>query len=459
MDDKFVVKGRIVDEDNQHVTGLIVKTYDKEGKLLSAAYTDDDGLVTLDNDGAPNNMKVVRNSKVLIIKDLTESELVPGGVFDWGTITICKNPPAEWHITGTVKDQMSGNPIEGLLVIVQDVDTSLSGGPFYDPLGEDVTDINGKFNVWFNNAIFEREVTWIGEVYPDVKIVIKNDSGNLLYESVIDKNVNGLSHICPKYCKHKGKEYLIEIDYITSLINMVGPVDVVDINTSGRARYAGIDDRPFGANTTIGGRIWGTKVDKWKLLFAEGFVDSADSRFSGFGPSSALPSGFSLIAEGTDKIWDGPIFKWNTTGLNETHTIILMVWDQNGDEYHDTQLIFLDNTAISPSALISSPAPGSTINKEDGSIVEISGTASDEFFYRFDLHWVGPTQTELTTSNILYPAAGNHVPVMAGKLGEWNIGSIPAGAYCLRLHVCDRTILNDGHDVHNDWTWNTLIIS
>ena len=159
-----------------------------------------------------------------------------------------------------------------------------------------------------------REATWVGEQRPDVLVKVKNPKGVVIHETAVDQNVTGSPHICKGYCPHKGKEYVLEIDYVTVAINIVGPVDVVNINASGHALYNGIDDRPFGGNTTIGGRVWGAKVDKWKLYYAKGVVDSGDSRFTGLGPSSANPAGFNPVAVGTNKVWDGPIHKWNTSG-------------------------------------------------------------------------------------------------------------------------------------------------
>jgi hypothetical protein len=168
-----------------------------------------------------------------------------------------------------------------------------------------------------------------------------------------------------------------------------------------------------------------------------------------------------MVAGGTDLVWDGPIHRWDTTGLEETYTVILVVWDDAGNEYHDTQVLFLHNTAITPPALISSPAAGSTLSKGEGGMVEIQGTASDDYFLNFALRWAGPTQTELTHAGITYPVAGNHTPVVGAKLGEWDISSLPVGPYFLRLAVHDRAILNDDgiHHKHHDYTWNTLNIT
>ena len=91
--------------------------------------------------------------------------------------------------------------------------------------------------------------------------------------------------------------------------------------------------------------------------------------------------------------------------------------------------------------------------------MEIQGTASDDYFPAYALHWAGPTQTELTHSGMTYPAAGNYTPVMNSDLGEWDITSYPIGPYFVRLVVHDKTILNDGGDTRSDYTWNTLMIT
>jgi hypothetical protein len=260
---------------------------------------------------------------------------------------------------------------------------------------------------------------------------------------------------------HKGKEYVIEIDYVTVAINTVAFVDVVNINSTGRATsHAGITDRPFAGYTTIGGRIWGAKVDQWKMYYALGFVDSSDARFSGLGPSSADPTGFTMLAQGTNKVWDGPIHKWTTGNLEGTHTAILVVWDQDGNEYHDTQVLFFHNTAITPPAQITSPAPGNTVSKAAGSTVNIQGNASDDYFWQYALLWAGPTQTELTPANITLSSAGpSQIPVVAGKLGDWDVSKLPEGPYLLRLEVHDRAIRDDDAWTNNDWTWNVFTIT
>jgi hypothetical protein len=458
MEEGYSFKGKIIDSKGKPVAGLKVKAYDENGVFLAGAPTDKKGVMDFECGSVPKQIKLVKDNKTIAVRAITDAIIVDK-VIDWGDLVICLIPPDEWHIKGIVKDRMSGDPLQGLTVEVWDVDTSTSGGPYYDPLGTDVTDAAGEFEVWFDRSIFEREATWTGEFLPDVLIKVKNALGVIIHETAVDQNVLGVPHDCPPYCAHKGKEYVLEIDYVTVAINMVGPVDIANINSSGRATYGGVSDRPFGGHTTISGRIWGAKADKWKFYYAQGFVDSADARFTGLGPSDPDPTGFTKVAEGTNKVWDGPIHKWNTAGLEGTYTAILIVWDMNGNEYHDTQILSMHNTAITPPAQISSPAPGGTLSKGAASTVEIQGTASDDFFRNFSLHWVGPTQTELTTSGIAYPAAGNHTAVVSGKLGDWSIGSLPAGPYCVRLSVHDRTILNDGGDVRSDWTWNTVTIT
>lgn len=457
--EKFRLKGKVVDRSGQAVPDMDVKAYDDKGVFIAGATTNKNGMIDFECGSVPKGIKLIRDNRIIDIKDVTAIGIV-GGVIDWGDWVIFITPPAEWHIKGIVKDKMSGDPLQGLTVEVWDVDTSVSGGPYYDPLGEDVADAAGEFNVWFDGSIFEREATWTGEQYPDVLIKVKNSQGVVIHETEVDRNVLGSPHGSDeRYYTHKGKEYIIEIDYVTVAINMVGPVDVVDINSSGRASHGGINDRPFGGNTTISGRIWGAKVDKWKLYYAQGFVDSNDARISGLGPNSPAPSGFNMVAEGTNKVWDGPIHKWNTSGLEDTHTAILVVWDQDGNEYHDTQVLFLHNTAITPPAQISNPAPGSSLSKGADGAVEIQGTASDDYFLNYSLHWAGPTQTELTGSGFSYPAAGNNTPVVNGILGEWDISNQPEGPYVVRLTVHDRTILNDGVNTRGDWTWNTVTIT
>lgn len=463
MEKEYKIKGRILGKDEKPAENVKVKAYDKKGRFIASGFTDKEGNIDFECGNEPKHIKMVVKGKILAEKEIG---LFPGATADMGIMRICSTPPADWHIKGIVKDKMSGDPLQGLTVEAFDDD-----GTYRDYLGEDITDAAGEFNVWFDEEAFERadddEHFW-RPGWPDVYLKVKNTQGVVIHETEIDWNVIGTPHDCPPYCRHKGKEYTLEIDYITAMINQVGPVPTTDINSSGLASYNGISDRPFGGNTTIGGRIWGAKVDKWKLFYESGVVDSNDSRITGLGPNDSAPTGFTQIAEGTDtdKVWDGPIETWATGSLEGLHTVILIVWDDNGNEYHDTQIVHLHNQAITPAAQISSPAPGSTLNKADGTTISVQGTAADgtspdyDYFHSYELLWAGCSQTELTGAGVTYPAAGNNTPVVSGDLGTWDISGLENGPYVLRLAVDDRTILNDDGIVykHHDWTWNTVNI-
>ncbi len=313
-------------------------------------------------------------------------------------------------------------------------------------MGEDLTDAAGEFNVWFDSSAVELEKS----SDPDVYVLVKNSQNVVIHETDVDSDITGSPHGCPRYFPHKGAEYEIEVDYVTVLLNSVGPVDAASIDGSGYASWDGISDRPFGGITSIGGRIWGAKVDHWKLYYAEGFLDSSDLDLDDL-------DDLHEIARGDNKVWDGLIHRWHTGDLEGHYTAVLVVWDEDDNAYHDTQFLFLHNTAITPPAEISSPPAGSTLSK--GATAEIEGTAWDDYFLMYLLYWVGPTQTELTSSGIEYPPAGNDTAIVDGKLGEWSVSSLPEGPYCLRLTVVDRTIFNDGFYNRKDWTWNTLTLT
>ena len=453
MAGEFTIKGTFLEEAGKPFKNLSVKAYNEKGELITSSSTDKDGKVSFVCNVAPASVKMVYNGKTLAIKDLRD---FVGPMVDLKDFILCLIPSANWHIKGTVKDKMSGGPISGVTVEVFDED---QGPPVTrDYLGEDITNATGKFDIWFNTEDFAGNYpSGSPESYPDIFLRVKNNIGVVIHETEIDMNVTGMPHKCI-YCSHRGKSYTLEIDYVTDVINKVGPVSTSDIDASGFAtQYASVNDRPFGGNVTISGRIWGAKVDKWRLSYSAGFVDSADPRFSGLGPSSSDP--FSTIDSGASKVWDGPIKTWNTSGLNGTYTIILVVWDTDGNEYHDTQIVFLHNTAISPPAQITTPVSGSTISKANGTNVQIQGTASDDYFYYYYLYWAGCSQTELTNIGITYPPAGNQTPVVAGNLGTWDISGLSNGPYVLRHEVHDRTIVNDGASVISDWTWHTVTIT
>jgi len=461
---KLRIKGEVRQRNGSNgkkVKGVVAKAYDKQGALLASAKVRNNAFdLSVTGKATPRKLKLAKNGRIV---DTVSIGRIKDGLIDLGVIELFIIAPADWHIGGVVRDKATGNPLPGLTVEVLDVDQSGGTGPYYDPLGEDITDAAGTFNVWFDTSVFDREATWFGESYPDVIIKVRNSDGVIIHEMPVDQNVVGTPHDCAPYTAHKGKHYELDIDWVTAGINRIGPVSVADIDASGFATHgmlngAPFDTRPFGGNTTVSGIIWGSKVKKWKLFCAAGFVDSADPRIMGLGPNSATPTGFTKLAEGTNKVWDGPIHKWNTVGLEGTMTAILVVWDEADNPYCDTQLVFLHNTAITPAAAISAPTPGSTVSKAAGPLA-IEGTASDDHFRSYQLHWVGPTQTELTTSKMAYTPAGRFSPVVAGPLGSLNVSTLPLGPYCLRLSVHDRTVLNDDGDVRSDWTWNTITLT
>ncbi len=443
----FCVKGRIVDAEGRPIAGISVKAYGKRGGFLAGARTNKDGRVEFESGARPEIVKLISKGTTVGEMDFPYAD----GSLDFGEYELSIEAPAEWHIKGRVKDAMSGDPLQSLTVEVWDRDPHAPD----DPLGEDLTDAAGEFNVWFNSSAIEAEPG----PNPDVYIQVKNSQNVVIHETAVDWNIPGTPHDCSPYTAHQGKEYDIEVDYVTVLLNKVGPVATADIESSGRAPYDGISERPFGGTTSIEGRIWGAKVDQWGLYVAEGFVDSNAPCFTDLEPLDE-PAGLDLIANGTDQVWDGLIHTWDTGDLEAAHTLILVVWDEDGNEYHDTQIVFLHNTAITPPAEISAPAAGSTLSKGAGTTVEVEGTASDDYFLKYHLYWAGgPTQTELTTAGIAYPLAGNETEVLGDKLGEWDVSSLAEGPYFVRLTVVDRTIYNDGAYNRKDWTWNTVLLT
>ena len=447
---KYRVKG-IAHEIDKPREGIEIKLYDEKSVFITSGITDKKGKFDITSDIMPKYYKATYEGAIISTADILLSAL---GVADLGVVVLCLIPPEEWHIKGVVRDKMSGEPLNGLIIEAWDIDI---GSPvtYHDPLGEDVTDNAGEFNIWFDASIFQRTATTFNEYYPDIYLKVKIPPDLLIHQTPVDYNVLGTPHDCGIYCIHKGVEYLLDIDYVTAVINKLGPVSTTDIDSMGKATHQGIIDRPFGGNITIYGRIWGSKVVKWRLSYGAGLVDSDDSRFSGLGPSD--PDPFTTIADGTSLVWDGPIYTWSTDAEGP-QTIILVVWDNQGNEFHDTQLVFLHNAAITPPSQIILPASGDTINKTTSPMMQIQGTASDDYFHSYGLLWAGCSQTELTGANITYPTAGNTTPVVNGLLGTLDIGTFEDGPYVIRLSVHDRTILNDGATTRSDWTWHTITI-
>lgn len=457
MDKEYKIEGRILRTDKKPYEGLKVKVYDENGVFLASALTDKNGKVDIGCGIQPKYFKVVHNGMVLYEADFG----VAGNVIDVGDMIppLYLTPPGDWHIKGIVKDRMSGDPLQGLTVEAWDLDKGTTA-TYNDPLGEDITDAAGEFNIWFDSTVFERDALGnFGEKKPDVYFIVKNAQGVEFLKTKVDENVTGVPHDCSPYWTHKGKEYLLEVDYVTAVINKIGPVQTADIDTKGLASFGKIDERPFGGGVTISGRVWGGKVDSWKLYYVPGSVDSTDTRIAGLGPTDANPPEFKKIADGTNSVWDGPIDKWETADLEGLHTIILVVWDDKGNEFHDTQIVYLHNAAINPPAHISFPAPGSTANRAtDGQSIEIQGTANDDHFYSYALNWAGCDHTGLNSDWIIYPPSGNKTPVVNGHLGTWDISQLKDGPYFLRLSVHDKTIVDDGARQTDGYTWNTLNI-
>lgn len=469
MDDKFRIKGVVYNTKHQPAVDIHVKAYDKNGVFIADARTDDKGFVDFESASRPTTIKFISQSRVIASRDITNIA-IGDNVIDIGQLPpLCVAVLNGWHITGIVRDKMSGDPLPGLRVEVWDEDTSNSAGPFYDPLWKGspiITNDDGRFNTWFNTSDFIRGD--LSTERPDIVVKIFDSKGVLLFQMPVDQDVSGSPHVCYPFCPHKGKEYIIDIDYVTVAVNKVGPIDVANINSSGRAISFGtsplgnpILDRPFGGRTTISGRVWGAKVKKWKLYDISGFIDSDDARFNGLKSTSVDPNGFKKLAEGTNKIWDGPIYGWNTRdAMDGVHTVILVVWDQNENEYHKTQLVFVHNTSITPPVQITSPAPGSEISKKaTKNVVDIIGTADDDFFQYYYVHWAGPAQTEITADKLDFKTAGDiEKPKNNALTAKWDINDLPVGPYMVRLETHDKTIVDDGSDWINDWTWSLITI-
>ena len=120
-----------------------MKAYDENGLFLAGAPTNKKGMIDFECGSVPKQIKLVRDNKIIGMHVVADAAII-GSAIDLGDLFICVFPPAEWHIKGIVKDRMSGDPLPGLTVEVWDVDTSTSGGPYYDPLGTDLVSRSRK---------------------------------------------------------------------------------------------------------------------------------------------------------------------------------------------------------------------------------------------------------------------------------------------------------------------------
>lgn len=458
--DKYKLETRILGKDGTPLEGLEIKAFDEKGLFLKSNFTEKGGIIKLECENKPKFITVIDKGKTLSVTELNYNDFNLSKNTDIikppDIILICFPPPARWHIMGVVKDRTSGDLLPGLRVEASDID--FAGTQVLEQaLGSAVTDASGQFDIWFDTSKFEWTPPNAIEQYPDIILRVKN-ANVILHESKIYWNEMGThkSRQCGWLCAHYGPNaYILEIDYITAAVNKIGPVPIDDINSFGLGNYGGINDRPFGGVVTVSGRIWGSKANKWRLSYAPGVVDSNDPRFNQIDPNLQDP--FTTIAEGTNKIWDGPIKIWQTGNLQGLTTLILVVWDDQGNEFHDTQILFLNNKNISPQANINSPISGSKLIKATGTDIDIIGTASDDYILSYELLWAGCGQTELTSSGVT-PAVGKYISVENGKLGTWNIAQLVSGPYVIRLGVYSKTIYNDGANSIADWTWNTVDI-
>ena len=134
----------------------------------------------------------------------------------------------------------------------------------------------------------------------------------------------------------------------------------------------------------------------------------------------AGPSGASVDAAGK-VTWPSP--------TNGNTTFTLTVTDST--QLTDTQVFTVGagGTGAFPTALLIAPPEGSLVN----SVVDVTGTATDEAFAGYELELCGGTGC--------IPVERGLAPVVSGKLGELDPAALPDGKHQLRLTVKDA----EGH--------------
>jgi hypothetical protein len=144
----------------------------------------------------------------------------------------------------------------------------------------------------------------------------------------------------------------------------------------------------------------------------------------------------------TEPVETDPLAVWQTANLADgSYTIRVITTDVCGNNATPTQRqIIVDNTP--PTAVIDSPLQCAFVEGQ----VQITGTAADNNFDRYTLHYIGGAAE--TWTDILNVAATE--PIVNGALGIWNTTQLPYCSYVIRLRVVSDAITSSGEHVVAD---------
>ena len=100
----------------------------------------------------------------------------------------------------------------------------------------------------------------------------------------------------------------------------------------------------------------------------------------------------------------------------------------------DSKVCELIADSIPPTAIISAPANGGTVDAHATPTLSIMGTANDPAFSHYVIEW-----RDEAYPGLWWPLCNENVPVVDGQLATWDFAGISSGAYTLRLTVYDDT--------------------
>lgn len=234
---QVLIRGRVLDQNQQPLADLTVALADQKGKWLRAygyTCTDKQGFFSLSFDAPALSADGTAALAYLLVTDKTQKRLyldttalpLAAGQMAYREITlkdVCRPTPPEgeedvilnpdeWKVVGRVRDA-KGRPAAKLTVDVYDKDLL-----FDDRLGTATTDDKGEFVLTYRTEKFRDLI----ECKPDLYLNVKDASGTVLYNSI--KAV--------RFCSGKVEQFDI------TLPERVTPAPDVKIKTTGETAGA-----------------------------------------------------------------------------------------------------------------------------------------------------------------------------------------------------------------------------
>ena len=125
----------------------------------------------------------------------------------------------------------------------------------------------------------------------------------------------------------------------------------------------------------------------------------------------------------------GTLGTWNTSALNGTYTVRLIVTDDAANSTTTTVTVNVDSTV--PTATITDPTPSQLLPSTNYAVV---GTADDTNFTQYTLEYGAGASPSVWNDIGTNPRV---VAVIGGTLGTWDTSVLSSGTYTIRLIVTD----------------------